>query len=301
MKKLCMILPLVLVLCFTFSCQQSRDVAADTEEQPSIIVDNAISADGVSIAYELRGKGEPVLVFVHGFSRNRTDWDGQMDYFAKNNKVVSIDLAGFGESGNNRDSWTMEAFGRDVIAVIEHLNLNEVVLVGHSMGTPVIMKAAIQNPERIIGLVPVDMLHDVGQKQSAEEIEQTVEAMMNMMKNPTEEIVRSWFVNEVDNELVSELINYYKSVSKVGWIESIRSTFTWMSDSQTDDLKRINIPICCINSDLRIPDSDLVRQYAQNFNVKIINGIGHMIMEEAPDEFNRLLEETIKEFVQMGE
>ncbi len=69
-----------------------------------------------------------------------------------------------------------------------------------------------------------------------------------------------------------------------------------MSDSQVDDLINLKTPICCINSDQRIPDSGLVRQYSKNYDVKIIKNIGHFVMEEAPDEFNRLFEETIREF-----
>ncbi|MBW1764788.1 MAG: alpha/beta hydrolase [Deltaproteobacteria bacterium] len=256
----------------------------------------AISSDGVEIRYNVQGEGEPALIFVHGFSRSHNDWARQMDYFSDRYTVVALDLAGFGESGNNRDNWTMEAFGSDVVSVIEHLNLNKVILIGHSMGTPAIMKAAIQNQGKIIGLVPVDMLDDVGQKRSAEEIEKIVEGYKNMMINPTEEIVRSWFVKEIDEELVSEFVNYYNTDFKVGWEESIRSTMKWISDSQPDDLTKIDIPICCINSDLSIPDYDLVRQYSQNFNAKIIKGVGHFVMIEAQDEFNRLLEECIQEF-----
>lgn len=283
MKKLLAIFSILFVIGFT-SC---------TNEAENVVV----SSDGVEIRFDAQGEGEPALVFVHGFSRNHNDWTSQMDYFSDRYKVVALDLAGFGESGNNRDNWTMEAFGSDVISVIEHLNLTKVILIGHSMGTPVIMKAAIQNPEKIIGLVPVDMLHDVGQKKSEEEIEQMVNAFMNMMINPTEEIIKSWFVNEVDDELVSEFIQYYKGSFKVGWEDSIRSTFKWMSDSQPDDLLTVKVPICCINSDLRIPDYELVRQYSEKFDAKIIKGIGHMVMEEAPDEFNRLLEECIKDFI----
>jgi len=60
MKKLLMIIPLVILLCFTYGCQQGEEIAeepvvdaAEKEAEPTIIIDNAISADGVSIAYEV--------------------------------------------------------------------------------------------------------------------------------------------------------------------------------------------------------------------------------------------------------
>ncbi len=69
------------------------------------------SADGIHIAYETRGEGTPALVFVHGWSCDRTYWDGQLPAFSRQFKVVAVDLAGHGESGLGRKTWTMGAFG----------------------------------------------------------------------------------------------------------------------------------------------------------------------------------------------
>lgn len=280
-RKINIIFSFVLLLFLTISCNEKLE-------------NFAVSADGVEIRFDIKGEGETSLVFVHGFSRNRTDWNKQMDYFSLRHKVISIDLAGFGESGNNRNDWTMEAFGNDVVAVINYLDLNNIILIGHSMGTPVILKAAQQIPDNIIGLVPVDMLHDVGERKSDGQIDTMA---INMMNNITEDNIRSWFVKDVKESLVKEFFDYYNNVSKVGWKESVRSTFSWMSNDQEEDLKTIKAPIFCINSDLRIPDVELIRKYAPSFNSKIIDGIGHMVMWEAPNEFNILLEECIHEFL----
>jgi len=110
MKKQLMVIPLVFLLCFTSSCQQGEEMAAEKKVEPTKIVDNAISADGVSIAYEVRGEGEPALVFVHGWCCDRSYWDAQLPYFAQKYKVVAIDLTGHGESGLDRKEWTMGAF-----------------------------------------------------------------------------------------------------------------------------------------------------------------------------------------------
>ena len=74
----------------------------------------------------------------------------------KNFKVVSIDLAGHGESGLERKSWTIEAFGGDVAAVVKKLGLKRVILIGHSMGGDVIAEAARQLPGQTVGLIMVD-------------------------------------------------------------------------------------------------------------------------------------------------
>src|SRR5438874_9374588 len=105
------------------------------------------SADGVPIHYETRGQGEPALVFVHGWAIDSRYWDAQVPVFARDHRVVTLDLAGHGRSGRDRKDWTVAAFGQDVRAVVEALKLPKVVLIGHSMSGNVILAAARAMPE----------------------------------------------------------------------------------------------------------------------------------------------------------
>src|SRR5262245_39835781 len=86
------------------------------------------SADGVPIHYSVQGKGEPALVFIHCWSCDRHLWDNQVPVFSKNHRIVTIDLPGHGESGQERKNWTVEGFADDVNSVITKLNLKRVVL-----------------------------------------------------------------------------------------------------------------------------------------------------------------------------
>ena len=93
------------------------------------------------IHYEIHGNGSPALVFVHGWCCDRRSWDGQVQAFAPRHTVVALDLAGHGASGRERASWTIQAFGLDVTAVVEKLGLRRVVLIGHSLGGGPIVEA----------------------------------------------------------------------------------------------------------------------------------------------------------------
>jgi pimeloyl-ACP methyl ester carboxylesterase len=127
------ILVFVITLC-TYGCESSM-------QMPSI--SNTLSADNVSIAYAVYGPAtDPAVVFVHGWNCDSRDWHNQIPYFSKKYQVITVDLAGHGNSGFGRKAYTTEAFGQDVVAVLRQLNVKKAVLVGHSMGGEVILYAA---------------------------------------------------------------------------------------------------------------------------------------------------------------
>jgi pimeloyl-ACP methyl ester carboxylesterase len=302
MKKLIMILPLVFFLSLTFSCQTGDEVAAEKESEPTIIIDNAISVDGVSIAYEVRGKGKPALVFVHGWCCDRSYWKAQLPHFADKYKVVAIDLAGHGESGLDRKEWTIGAFGQDVAAVVGKLDLEQVVLVGHSMGGSVILEASRLIPDRVIGLVGVDTLNDFEQKISQRQMEKWLSAYNSNFDETFKKFAPNWFfTDDSDPMLVDRIVTDMSSTLPAIGIGVLEGSFNFQNNEIIRVLEDLKVPITCINSDMSPTNVESNQRYAPSFKVKLTPGVGHFNMIEAPEEFNRLLEETIQEFVQMAE
>jgi pimeloyl-ACP methyl ester carboxylesterase len=132
----------------------------------------ARSPDGVPLAFEARGSGAPALVFVHGWSCDRRYWDAQLEAFAAGHRAVAVDLAGHGESGAGRRRWAMPAFGDDVVAVVRHLELDQVVLVGHSMGGDVAVEAALRLGDQVAGVVWADVYDTLGDTPTGQELEE---------------------------------------------------------------------------------------------------------------------------------
>ncbi len=133
--------------------------AATVQDYKRPIRATAESADGSLIVYGVRGQGEPTIVFVHCWTCNHTFWDAQVDYFSQHHQVIWLDLAGHGESGSHRQRYTMQAFGQDVAAVVKQVGARKVILVGHSMGGPVVVEAAKQLGDRVVGIVGVDTFY----------------------------------------------------------------------------------------------------------------------------------------------
>jgi pimeloyl-ACP methyl ester carboxylesterase len=255
------------------------------------------SSDGVEIKFNIQGKGEPSLIFVHGWSNNKSIWDAQVAHFSKKYKVITVDLPGFGESGNNRENWSMAVYGEDVAAVINYLELKNVILVGFSMGAPVVIESAKRFPDKISGLVLVDYLHNVEMKYSPEVISFMDSIYMDVVNYPTMEKLTPFFKKNKEESFkrITSMLN--EDVSKVGWRESLNDVFRWENEDFVASLKNINVPITAINSEQPATNVEAFQKYVPSFNAKIINDTGHVVFWDAPEVFNRYLEEIINEYV----
>jgi non-heme chloroperoxidase len=90
--------------------------------------------DGTEIFYKDWGSGQPV-VFSHGWPLNADAWDDQLNLVAGNGfRAIAHDRRGHGRSGQPWDGNDMDTYADDLAELIERLNLNGVVLVGHSTG-----------------------------------------------------------------------------------------------------------------------------------------------------------------------
>jgi pimeloyl-ACP methyl ester carboxylesterase len=282
-------------------CEKKGEEPVDVvekEAEPTIIVDNAISVDGISIAYEVRGEGEPALVFIHGWCCDRSYWEEQLPHFAEKYKVVAIDLAGHGESGLDRKEWTMGAFGEDVVAVVNKLNLDQVVLIGHSMGGLVILEAARRMPKRVIGLVGVDTLQNFEDKFTQEQIDDWFTPLRSNFAEATRNFVRTMFTPNSDPALVEKIATDMPSSPQEVGLGALEGCVDFQNNEIIRVLQEVQAPITCISSDKYPTNVETNQRYAPSFQAKIMSGVGHFNMMEGPETFNRLLEETIQEFVQ---
>src|SRR5581483_4195190 len=96
---------------------------------------------GTNIFYEVSGDGPPIL-FVHGLGGTSNVWQPQRAVLSRLFKVITFDLPGSGRSDRSERTYTMERWAEQIVALADHLALDKLTLVGHSMTTLLAQKVA---------------------------------------------------------------------------------------------------------------------------------------------------------------
>lgn len=248
------------------------------------------SADGVPIHYTVSGEGLPALLFIHGWSCDRTYWDGQVAAFAPTHRVVTVDLAGHGGSGRDRAVWTMEAFGQDVRAVVEQLALPRVVLIGHSMGGYVAVAAANVLPGRVAAVIGVDTMQDVERVVTPEMLAPLIAGMKADFPAVTKQFVAQMFPAGADSALVARTAGRMASAPPAIAIPVFQAIFAYDIKAGFAGAKA---PIREINADRNPTNIEGNRKYAPDFDAVILAGVGHFPQLERPAVFDAALAKVL--------
>src|SRR5918998_6677101 len=119
-------------------------------------VESTFTLGGHRLAYTTYGEGARVIVLVHGLLLSQRMHAELAKALAdRGNRVITLDLLGHGRSDRPRDMWrySMTTFGAEVVALLDHLDLDEAVVMGTSLGANTTLEVAAQAPERLRGMV----------------------------------------------------------------------------------------------------------------------------------------------------
>ncbi len=250
------------------------------------------SKDGAEIRYDDKGEGEPALVFVHGWSCDKSYWKNQFDEFSKDHKVIIIDLAGHGESGMTRKDYTVQAFGEDVAAVVNNLDIKKVILIGHSMGGAVIFEAYKLLKDKVVGLIGIDTYQSLGAKFPEDQLEKFLEPFKTDFVNQTKMFVKTLFSPDADSSLVERVANDMSSEPPDIALSAMSNLFHY---DETGVLKEIDAPVISVNGTHIPTNEENNKKLLKNYKLLLVQGSGHFPMFEKPDEFNTKLHEAIDE------
>ena len=271
---------------------------------------HTVDIDGTSVNYVEIGSGDagPPVVFVHGLGGAWQNWLENIPRVAEERRVFALDLPGFGRSEMPLREITISGYGRSVNKFCEQMGLDEVVLVGNSMGGFVSAETAIQFPPRVERLVLVSAA-GVSITNLMRRPAQTwgrVAAMLgsygaaNSRAAVTRPVVRHLalgFVMRHPTRLRADLC--WEQVHAAG-TPGFRDALDALLDYDfRDSLPDISCPTLIIwgREDMLVPveDADEFERLIPNSRKILMNDTGHVPMLERPVAFNDCLIEFLAE------
>jgi pimeloyl-ACP methyl ester carboxylesterase len=239
--------------------------------------------DATKIHYTSEGKGSEALVLVHGWGSNLDFWRAQVPELAKRARVIALDLPGHGKSDKPETTYSMDYFAAAIDAVMKDAKVERAVLVGHSMGTPVIRQYYRKYPQKTLALVIVDGgLRPFGTKEQREQF-------MAPMRGPNYKEAGAQMFAAMSATLSAEDKARVKASFDNTPQQVLVSAMEAMSDEALYATDKINVPVLAIlaKSPFWAPDTEqFFRSLAPDLEYQMWEGVDHFLHMGKPKEFN---------------
>ena len=274
-----------------------------------------VVVDGIDIAYVDSGGDKPPMVLIHGLSSYMGFWEYQVPAFADDYRVLALDLPGYGASGKPDAPYTPPWYADTIAAWMEKVGVDgPAVVTGHSMGGQIAVHLALRYPEKVDRLVLSAPAGFERFSPGAARYMRTYWHETRAME-ASEEHVRANFMTMVFNRhdegverLIEERVRLGQSPSFGGTAVAVSRSIAGMLDHLVIDRAReVRAPTLIVygTDDKMIPNPvfnggatrDIARQASAAIpgsRLVMLPGAGHTVHHDAPQAFNRAVEEFLR-------
>ena len=251
-----------------------------------------------------QGSGTPALVFVHGFACSLEDWRAQITYFERTHQVLACDLRAHGKTPGRPHECSIEHYGGDVAALVNNLELDRCVLIGHSMGCRVVLEANRLIADKVAGVVLIDgsRLAD----RDPEAAQASARAVVEKVGYPAfaEDLFRQMFLaaSPSAEAIVRRAVSTSGAFGPALWERMAR----WDAGAMDSAFAAVRAPILAIQTTTR--DANLRRTplkagqtspwlnyvRSKGARAEVIPGTGHFPQIEAPETVTRLIADFLQ-------
>ena len=255
--------------------------------------------DSVSIHYKTWGKGKKTICFVHGFGCDINTWKEQFESFRDDEglRLVFIDLPGYGESSKPHVDYTLDFFAKAVNAVLNKEHVRDLVLVGHSLGTPVCRQVLMSG--RKGNLVDIDGVYCFYDGTETPEYIEAVNQFGHAFDGPDCSDVITGFVTSLAGDKTPQTItDYAMSVMPKTPQYVASSTMRHLVERQWWSQRPLHgqaMVICTQNSGLDPDNRQKMERLYPHLDYTELTTCGHFIHMEQPEMFNEKLKTFINE------
>jgi len=241
----------------------------------------------------VRGEGEP-LVLIHGGNLDLRMWDGQFDLLAERFRVVRYDVRGFGQS---TPADVEHAAHEDLLALLDHLEIERAHIVGLSLGGRIAVDFALANPDRVGDLVlagpglsgwrftPAPWHDKLREAARAGDLVAIAEAWLES----------DYMAPAMEHPELAERLRTITLENDDLWLRDFRERP--LDPPAVERLEDLQAPVLLILGDRDVPDIhrivELLEQKVPGARKVVVEGAGHMVNMERPEEFNRAVLEFL--------
>lgn len=259
---------------------------------PAITRQVAAPCGDVTVSHWPADDSAITLLFVHGWGGVRHQWESLATVMAGTYGVVSVDLGGHGESPAGHAPWSISRFAADVVSVMDALALDNLVLIGHSMGGAVVTEAAIARPSVVKSVVLVDtFIFDYGHV-AADESKAILAGIAANLPEAVSGMVASTTPVGTPAALRESIVAVMSRLDVSVGVPAFADLLEWNAVSRWPLLG--DIPVHAINGDFinaaaRQRHTDIIHEV-------ILPGTGHFLQLEAPERFQQALTNVLAGF-----
>jgi pimeloyl-ACP methyl ester carboxylesterase len=243
------------------------------------------------------------IICVHGWGSNALNYRYLLRFLSPFFRVIAFDLKGHGESDKEDDTYDIGQFTEELAQLIDHYNPQNFILVGHSMGTAIVMNYLYLNPMRANAAVLLS-----GAANFREPLPRLVPLILTHMdervKNLAVELTVSILSSsKIPKEIQKVLRKQLKKTPYHVYRSALLNTiFAWKKD---EDLKSISTPILIMvgGKDILTPqkNSEKLNQLLPNSRLIIIPDVNHALLLEQGMEVTNLIKEFVEYQIDLDE
>ena len=262
-----------------------------------------IQCNGAELYYEEHGEGQP-LVFLHGGTAGLRFFEPQLTGLSNEFRTIAVDFRGHGRSEKTELGHTFGQYARDVQTILEQLELEQVVLVGWSMGALISWEYIHQfGTDRLRAIVDIDMEPSPLKRPDyehgtygTEDLEGAIERIQQdpiaLLDEQAEALLKDPPTRELRNLIIDEGSRTPPPIQG-----SLVSELSFLRDYR-DGLRDIDVPaLVCAGADEKwrsVASVEYVADLIPDARFELFEESGHCITVEGPMRFNRVLSDFVE-------
>ena len=273
-----------------------------------------IISNGIKLHYVTQGEGS-LMLMLHGFPEFWYSWRHQISEFAKDFKVVALDLRGYNDSDkpSNQSAYVMDEFVKDVEGVIKGLGYEKCVLVGHDWGGAIAWNFAYDYPQMVEKLIVLNLPHPAKFAEGFKYPQQLLkswyiflfqlpflpEFLLQLSDYKAIEIAFTNFATNKNNFTPADIKAYKDAAAKPGAITAMLSYYRNVFQQRVinQNWRVLEVPTLMIWGENDVALSKELtygtEAYVKDFQIKYIPNSSHWVQQDAPLLVNQYMREFL--------